>query len=194
MVTVAVATAHGLGRHVFMLSEEDVIIYGITVFIQAIFTTVTSLCLLKLSVGFSLLRLSGPMNIWWTRTIWGLMIFICLYMVESWISILAFCDPIAAQWDRKLLKTARCWPVEVFRVFPLLNTGCNMFTDICFATLPIPIIWRLRMKRRTRLYLIGVFSLGYLAVFIGVAKTVSQVRFRGDPDAVFHNWTQTLGL
>ncbi|KAM7200780.1 hypothetical protein V8F33_003711 [Rhypophila sp. PSN 637] len=194
MVTVAVATAHGLGRHVFTLSEEDVIIYGITVFLQAIFTTVTSLCLLKLSVGFSLLRLSGPMNRWWTRIIWGLMIFICLYMVESWISILAFCDPIAAQWDRKLLKTAKCWPAHVFRVFPLLNTGCNMFTDICFATLPVPIIWRLRMKRRTRLYLIGVFSLGYLAVFIGVAKTVSQVRFRGDPDAVFHNWTQTLGF
>ncbi|KAM7210321.1 hypothetical protein V8F06_014297 [Rhypophila decipiens] len=194
MITVAVAIAHGLGRHVFTLSEEDVIIYGITVFIQALFTTITSLCFLKLSVAFSLLRLSGPMNIWWTRIIWGLMIFIVLYMVESWISILAFCDPIAAHWDRKVLKTARCWPMEVFRVFPLLNTGCNMFTDICFATLPIPIIWRLKIGRRTRIYLIGVFSLGYVAVLIGVAKAVSQVRFRGDPDAVFHNWTQTLGF
>jgi len=62
--------------------------------------------------------------------------------------------------------------------------ACNMFTDVCFATLPIPIIWRLQMKRRTRIYLVGVFSLGYIAVFIGVAKAVSQVRFRGDPDAV----------
>lgn len=72
--------------------------------------------------------------------------------------------------------------------------GCNMFTDVCFATLPIPIIWRLQMKRRTRIYLIGVFSLGYIAVFIGVAKAISQIKNRGDPDAVFHNWTQTLGL
>ncbi|KAK4449065.1 hypothetical protein QBC34DRAFT_97790 [Podospora aff. communis PSN243] len=194
MVTIAVATAHGLGRHAFTLSEEDVIIYGITVFIQALFTTITSLCLLKLSVAFSLLRLAGPMNKWWTRVIWGLMIFICLYMVESWISILAFCDPIAAHWDKKVLRTAKCWDPAVFRIFPLFNTGCNMFTDVCFATLPIPIIWRLQMKRRTRIYLIGVFSLGYVAVFIGVAKVVSQVRFRGDPDAVFHNWTQTLGF
>lgn len=73
MVTVAVATAHGLGHHAFTLSAEDKIVYGITVFIQAIFTTVTSLCLLKLSVAFSLLRLSSPMNRWWTRIIWGLM-------------------------------------------------------------------------------------------------------------------------
>ncbi|KAK0613518.1 hypothetical protein B0T14DRAFT_485277 [Immersiella caudata] len=194
MVTVAVATAHGLGRHAYTLSDEDVIIYGITVFIQALFTTITSLCFLKLSVAFSLLRLAGPMNKWWSRVIWGLMIFIVLYMIESWISILAFCDPIAAHWDKKVLRTAKCWDPAVFRIFPLFNTGCNIFTDVCFATLPIPIIWRLQMKRRTRLYLIGVFSLGYIAVFIGVAKAVSQVRFRGDPDAVFHNWTQTLGF
>jgi len=72
MVTVAVATAHGLGRHAWMSSKDDQIIYGITVFIQAIFTTVTSLCFLKLSVAFSLLRLSGPMSIWWARVIWAL--------------------------------------------------------------------------------------------------------------------------
>ncbi|KAK1756413.1 hypothetical protein QBC47DRAFT_185774 [Echria macrotheca] len=194
MVTVAVAIAHGLGHHAFTLSDHDLIVYGITVFIQAMLTTVTSLCFLKLSVAFSLLRLSGPMNIWWTRVIWALIIFICLYMVESWISILAFCDPIAAQWDKALLKTARCWPTSVFRVFPLFNTGCNIFTDICFATLPVPMIWRLQMKLRTRVYLVGVFSLGYAAVFIGIAKAVSQVKYRGDPDAVFHNWTQTLGF
>lgn len=105
-------------------------------------------------------------------------------MVESWVSILAFCDPIAAQWDKKLLKTARCWPQAVFKIFPLFNTGCNIFTDVCFAALPIPIIWRLQMKVRTRLYLVGVFGLGFIAVFIGVAKAVSQVKFRGDPDAV----------
>lgn len=72
MVTIAVATAHGLGRHAFTLSDEDQKIYGITVFIQAIFTTVTSLCFLKLSVAFSLLRMSSPINKWWTRVIWGL--------------------------------------------------------------------------------------------------------------------------
>jgi hypothetical protein len=37
----------------------------------------------------------------------------------------------------------------------------NVFTDVLFATLPIPIIWRLQMKTKVRLYLIGVLSLGY---------------------------------
>jgi hypothetical protein len=76
LVTIAVATAHGLGHHVFTLSKEDVIIYGKTVFVQALLTTVTSLCLLKLSVAVSLLRLSGPatgINRWFRRIILGLM-------------------------------------------------------------------------------------------------------------------------
>lgn len=160
IVTIAVATAHGLGRHAFTLSAEDQKIYGITVFIQAIFTTVTSLCMLKLSVAFSQLRLSNPLNMWWTRVIWGLMgetstlpcrhlaryytcgrnrqahskpknqlLIKCISsfhlpdMVESWISILAYCDPVTAHWNKALLQTARCWPIEIFRIFPLISTG-----------------------------------------------------------------------
>ncbi|KAL2193833.1 hypothetical protein P885DRAFT_44435 [Corynascus similis CBS 632.67] len=168
IVTIAVATAHGLGRHAFTLSAEDQKIYGITVFIQAIFTTVTSLCMLKLSVAFSQLRLSNPLNMWWTRVIWGLMgetsTLPCRHLARyyTWISILAYCDPVTAHWNKALLQTARCWPIEIFRIFPLISTGWNIFTDICFATLPIPFIWRLRISVRARAYLIGVFSLGYI--------------------------------
>lgn len=43
-----------------------------------------------------------------------------------------------------------------------LDLAFNIFTDVCFATLPIPIIWVLQMKLRTRVYLIVVLSLGYL--------------------------------
>lgn len=75
MVTVLVATAHGLGRHAFTLSREDQIVYGKMVFVQAILTTTSSLCLLKLSVAVSLLRLSGPaagINRYYRRIIWAL--------------------------------------------------------------------------------------------------------------------------
>lgn len=38
----------------------------------------------------------------------------------------------------------------------------NIFTDICFATLPVKIIWELQMKKRKRIYLILMLSLGYV--------------------------------
>lgn len=54
-------------------------------------------------------------------------VFILIYLIESWVSILAYCNPIAAQWDREVLKapTTKCWPIETFRIFPLINTGPN---------------------------------------------------------------------
>lgn len=38
----------------------------------------------------------------------------------------------------------------------------NIFTDVAFATVPVPVIWGLQMKKRTRIYLIAIFSLGYV--------------------------------
>lgn len=88
------------------------------------------------------------------------------------------CKPIAGFWNKDLKPT--CVPVKIHKGFALMNTsihvlrhsyctwwltrsyaGCNMFTDICFATIPIPIIMGLQMKQKTRMYLIFVLSLGY---------------------------------
>lgn len=46
----------------------------------------------------------------------------------------------------------------------LCATAFNIFTDVLFATIPIPIIWILKMSRKVRLYLIGILSLGYVSV------------------------------
>lgn len=48
-------------------------------------------------------------------------------MVESWISILAYCNPIAAQWDKAVLRDpkTKCWDIATFRIFPLINTGMH---------------------------------------------------------------------
>lgn len=85
-------------------------------------------------------------------------------MIESLISLLAFCDPIKAHWDKEAFKTARCFSRDTVNTFAAMNTAYNIFTDICLATIPIPMLWRLQTKLRIRLYLIGIFNLGYMYV------------------------------
>lgn len=97
------------------------------------------------------------------------------------------CKPMQASWDHSIAGST-CYSIKLFIKFGLINTGTclfvlplkisdemhrvanlsrfpakgfNVFTDILFATLPIPIIWNLQVKHRVRLYLIGVLSLGY---------------------------------
>lgn len=83
-------------------------------------------------------------------------------MIESWISLLAFCDPVKAHWDREAFKTARCFSRDLVNAFAAMNTAFNIFTDICLATIPIPMLWALQTKLRVRLYLIAIFNLGYM--------------------------------
>ncbi|KAI5376079.1 hypothetical protein J4E82_005074 [Alternaria postmessia] len=190
MVTYILAAQHGLGRHTDTLEKEDHHEYLKLTFIQAIVSTIGGMAFLKLSVGFSLLRLKVPTL--YTRMLWSLIAFVCLYTVVSWGEWAAVCKPIAGFWNKDLKPT--CLAVNIHKGFALMNTTCNILTDICFASIPVPIILGLQMKQRTRIYLILVLSLGYIAVIMGIVKTVVQNTKRGDPDQSFTNDIQFWGF
>lgn len=116
----------------------------------------------------------------------------CLYTTVSWIEWFVYCKPISGFWDKS--DGATCLPSSTHKGFALMNTACNILTDIVFATLPVPIIWRLQMALRTRAYLVTILSLGYIAVLLGVVKAVFQNVFRGDTDQSFTNWIQFWGF
>ncbi|KAH4260963.1 hypothetical protein HBI81_082550 [Parastagonospora nodorum] len=190
MVTYILAGQHGLGRHTDTLENKDHYEYLKLTFIQAIVSSIGGMAFLKLSVGFSLLRLSPPPL--YTRMLWTLIGFVCLYTIVSWGEWAAVCKPISGFWNKDL--RAKCLPVKLHKGFALMNTSCNILTDICFASLPVPIILGLQMRQKTRIYLIFILSLGYIAVAMGVVKTVVQNTKRGDPDQSFTNDIQFWGF
>ena len=69
-MTYILAAQHGLGRHTDTLEKEDHHEYLKLTFIQAIVSTIGGMAFLKLSVGFSLLRLKVPTL--YTRMLWSL--------------------------------------------------------------------------------------------------------------------------
>ncbi|OAG05345.1 uncharacterized protein CC84DRAFT_1218700 [Paraphaeosphaeria sporulosa] len=190
IVTYILAAQHGLGHHTDTLEKADYHEYLKMTFIQAIVSTIGGMSFLKLSIGCSLLRIGTPPL--YTRVLWGLIAFVCLYTVISWGEWAAVCTPVAGFWTKD--PKAKCLPTKTHKGFALMNTTCNIFTDICFATIPIPIILGLQMKRKTRIYLISILSLGYVAVVAGIVKTVMQNTKRGDPDQSFTNDIQFWGF
>ncbi|KAK8029647.1 Methylphloroacetophenone synthase [Apiospora rasikravindrae] len=191
MVTYIIAAFHGLGRHADTIPKADHKEYMKMTFIQAVVSTICALACLKISIGFALLRLSHSRR--YSQIIWGMIGFVCVYATVSWIEWLVNCDPIAGFWD-KSIPGIKCLPVKVHKGFALMNTACNILTDVVFATLPVPMIWRLQMAYRARVYLISILSLGYAAVLLGITKVVCQNVFRGDPDQSFTNWIQFFGF
>ncbi len=76
------------------------------------------------------------------------------------MTFVLYCFPMEGYWNKAL--KPKCYDLSLFVAFSLINTSFNIFTDVLFATFPVPIIWSLKMKRKLKLYLIGILSLGYL--------------------------------
>ncbi|KAK6223859.1 hypothetical protein LQW54_000003 [Pestalotiopsis sp. IQ-011] len=96
-------------------------------------------------------------------------------------------------WNKAI--RPKCYDISLFIKFGLANTaGFNIFTDVCFATLPIPIILNLQLKLKVRIYLIIILSLGYFAVALGGVKAYYQIAFATDKDKSFKQSIQFWGL
>ncbi|KAK1990895.1 hypothetical protein LX36DRAFT_663814 [Colletotrichum falcatum] len=190
MVVFVIQAFYGLGKHKDTISRPDQVVFLKVGFVQSIVSAIAALAFLKISIALSLLRLSR--NKWYSRTLWALIGFVVFYTIMAWLSFFLYCTPMEGYWDKSL--KPKCYSIKLFVNFALVNTSFNIFTDVCFATLPIPIIWVLQMKLRTRIYLIGILSLGYLAVIMGIVKSFFQIAQPGNRDSTFLQSIQFWGF
>lgn len=142
------------------------------------------MALLKVSIALNLLRLSPSR--WYIWSLWVSIAFVMAYCFMGSMTFFLFCKPMAGFWD-PTIKGVKCYSIHLFITFALVNTAFNIFTDVFFATVPIPIIWKLQMKRKVRMYLIGVLSLGYVAVAFGVTNGVYQIAYSTESDADYND-------
>ena len=68
------------------------------------------------------------------------------------------CTPVEASWNHSIAN-AKCQNIEK----AALSTGIsNLILDVLFVALPIPVIWDLKLPKRIRVSLTGIFLLGIL--------------------------------
>ncbi|KAK8112215.1 uncharacterized protein PG998_008672 [Apiospora kogelbergensis] len=192
MIILMVSGEHGLGRHRDTLSDDDYKMYSMLSWVQSLLVSSVGMAAIKVSVGASLLRLST--NRRFRQLVLGLIGFTAAYWALGFLSVVLYCQPIAGVWDPSMRARASCYPESAFIRFGFFNTACNIFTDVCFATAPLPLLWSLKLDRRVQLYLVVIFSLGYLAVAMAVAKAVCQAAFWADRDRTFDHWIQFFGF
>ncbi|KAH6874690.1 hypothetical protein B0T10DRAFT_415115 [Thelonectria olida] len=181
---------HGLGHHQDTIAQLDYIELQKVGFWQSIISATCAMALLKISIALNLLRLSQSR--WYSWSLWTSIGFVSAYSFMGVMTFFLHCQPMARHWDTRIDGT--CYPPVLFVQFALINTSFNIFTDVLFATFPVPIIWTLQMKLRTRIYLIAILSLGYFAVVMGVLKAIYQIAFSKDKDKTFNQWIQFWGF
>lgn len=70
------------------------------------------------------------------------------------------CAPIAKFWDRTI--EGRCLNIHFVWY---LTAGGNISTDILVFILPMPVLYKLQLPRGQKIFLLGVFCLGFLYVW-----------------------------
>lgn len=156
-----IVARHGLGRHGEVVSSYDLMIFNKMCWVQNVLAFTLSIGLLKISIGLSLLRIGAGTSAWFRWCNWIVIAYVIEYTLQGVIGWIVMCKPLQAFWDTSIAGSV-CESQSVFRILSLLNTASNIATDVSFAVLPLPLIWHLQMKRKIRIYLVFVLSLGYM--------------------------------
>jgi hypothetical protein len=204
---------HGLGRHDITVQGADLLIFDQANFWLTILALLVGLGLVKVSIGLNLLRLSTSK--WYKWSLRATIAFVIAYTFMACMTMFLHCDTVAGNWDYS--QATGCYSIDLFVKFGTINTAFNIFTDVLFAVFPVPIIWTLQMKRKLRIYLVGIMSLGYLWVFsfspmpracncctrltlspsavaVGIVKAYYQINFTLETDIKFTMHVQFWGL
>jgi hypothetical protein len=85
--------------------------------------------------------------------------FVIIYALWTFFSTIFMCRPIAAFWDRTL-PDGHCLTQSIW----FFNAGFNIAIDLAIIALPMPVVRQLRLPKRQKRLLIGVFGLGSMSV------------------------------
>ncbi|KAK0732455.1 hypothetical protein B0T21DRAFT_290971 [Apiosordaria backusii] len=171
---------HGAGQHVWDLDPNDTpsaIAWGRAAWYGILFYLIT-LCFSKISIlllyihlfTFKWARLAGQILL-------GVVIITHLFMA---LATFTACIPLNSYWDFTVEKKY-CHAQSVW----WSNTGLHMVTDFLIFLLPMPVVWSIRLPRRQKLALSGVFGFGFLVCFISILRLLQLIKVQTDPDFTY---------
>ncbi|KAI4623820.1 hypothetical protein J4E80_003632 [Alternaria sp. BMP 0032] len=167
----------GLGLHAEAFPPENVLSFFKVMYFYSIFI-IAAYSFIKLSIGFFLLRLADRTK--WRPFLIAMLIFIGVFTIGSTFAIIFQCIPVQAGWDfnmRPPTGTAKCYDSGIFKNVGVFNSSVNIATDLLFALIPIPMVWKLQVTIQTRIGLAVILSLGLFASAVAIYKTPMQYNF-----------------
>ncbi|PLB51343.1 hypothetical protein P170DRAFT_382755 [Aspergillus steynii IBT 23096] len=92
------------------------------------------------------------------------------WMIGMHVVVALQCTPIERLWYPML--PGKCIPVRTL----LIGSGIpSLIINAMILILPLPLLWRLKMKMSRKLLIIGVFLCGYLVVVVSIGRLVTVV-------------------
>ncbi|TIC93751.1 hypothetical protein CH35J_009089 [Colletotrichum higginsianum] len=169
LITQIQGVRYGTGRHRVDLSPEnyrDALMYW---YICELLYIICS-CLLKISVGCFLLRVSiRRTHVWILRF---LMLATVLFGSTYFFMVMFQCQPVSTFWEESPRVEGKCFSNRVVIIMTYTASICNCLADWGFGILPLFIVWSLSLPKRTRLLAFGILSFAAIGSAATVVRSV----------------------
>ncbi|KAF4922613.1 hypothetical protein CGCVW01_v005206 [Colletotrichum viniferum] len=118
---------------------------------------VCSTCLLKISVGYFLLRVAIERT--HILTIWLLMAGSVVFGTTYLLMVAFQCRPVPTYWEQGPRTPEKCWPRQVILIMTIAATVINTSADFIFGTLPWFIVRSMNLPLGTKIVVVGILGL-----------------------------------
>lgn len=132
---------------------------------------VVSLATIKSSICVTLLRV-GNAKASLRIGVWVLLAITWASFTVTFVGVLLFCRPIAANWDTSLILSGEgtCASMEVMIGLSHTATASTIVTDAACVVLPGLMLWDMQMTRKAKLGIFGLLSFASLASIMTICR------------------------
>lgn len=120
---------------------------------------------------------------WFRQLIHVLIVFMFAHFLAFGIVIVNACHPIAKFWDKAL-------PGKCINTRPVGVAGAifSIVEDIVFLSLPIPLIWQLRLKTSRKIGIMVILTIGLVACVASIVRLKFLVKYNETTDQIWDNY------
>lgn len=148
----------GIGRHVWTIPEQDLILSTKLLFISYFFYfAVVAFAKVSILLLYARLFCKTHPDRWFRWALYGTHAVNAAYLIGFWLYTILICDPIPKYWDPKI--PGRCGSPTAYWLATAIPT---VVIDLVILTIPMPLIWKLKMDRVHKMAACFLIFVGYL--------------------------------
>ncbi|KAJ6005036.1 integral membrane protein Pth11-like protein [Penicillium herquei] len=171
------AGTHGLGKHVWVSTVGDVVDMR-----KILFTYIWIYIALMVVIKCSILMFYRKV-LCMKKSVWILMGLCFGWAIGCGVSMAAACQPLSYFWTMYNNGEGKC--IINLYGFYLGNAAANVFTDICILSAPLPVIWKLQMRKAQKVMVTAIFLLGSFVCVASIMRIYYMSFLNTDVDV---NW------
>ncbi|KAI0895215.1 hypothetical protein F4806DRAFT_92608 [Annulohypoxylon nitens] len=167
-------TRYGLGAHIWDIRDAEELTGFWKMFYFLTVTYATTLMFVKFSLFFQYYRLIQEVPHY------RIFYLVAMAIVGGWVIAQEFvlifsCTPIYSYWDHSGGGT--CLDSNLLG---WMNAIGNLVTDLIILLLPIPVVWRLNLKKERKWAVIAIFGLGFFTCVVSICRMVFFAKLSAD--------------